>query len=348
MTIKYKCAECGAALNVKDELAGTRGSCPRCQAEFTVPAPEGQEQSWKEPAPARNAEGGKSGDLSDDDIERLLQQSGPTAASPESRLAVANHSDADGQDEEDLDEQPRRRKTEARADDDGFGEDEDDDDERERRRKKKRLAKAGAKKSDPAESASIARELMARGEKGATREDQREKRAGRPFGGRDRPDEEQGFAKQWGLYVGGGLLVIFLCYSFFSRSQLPTLAPVSGTVTLDGSPLPNAMVFFQPTSDSGQPNEKLGASAGETDERGQYTLLYANVEGTQFKGAVIGKHTVRIKKAHATKLDALPARYNFRTELKRDVEKGGKPIDFELTSSEGADEGHPLPGTTQQ
>ena len=26
MTIRYKCAECGAALNIKDELAGTRGS----------------------------------------------------------------------------------------------------------------------------------------------------------------------------------------------------------------------------------------------------------------------------------------------------------------------------------
>ena len=40
MTIRYKCEECGAALNIKDELAGTKGNCPRCQVEFIIPAPE--------------------------------------------------------------------------------------------------------------------------------------------------------------------------------------------------------------------------------------------------------------------------------------------------------------------
>ena len=41
MTIRYTCAECGAVLNIKEELAGTQGHCPRCQGEFTVPDAEG-------------------------------------------------------------------------------------------------------------------------------------------------------------------------------------------------------------------------------------------------------------------------------------------------------------------
>lgn len=37
MGIKFTCPACGAALNVKSELAGKRGRCPKCQAKITIP-----------------------------------------------------------------------------------------------------------------------------------------------------------------------------------------------------------------------------------------------------------------------------------------------------------------------
>ena len=37
MTIRFTCNECGSVLKIKDELAGTRGKCPKCKAEFIVP-----------------------------------------------------------------------------------------------------------------------------------------------------------------------------------------------------------------------------------------------------------------------------------------------------------------------
>jgi hypothetical protein len=42
MGIKFTCPACGGALNVKSELAGKRGRCPKCQAKITIPV-EGSE-----------------------------------------------------------------------------------------------------------------------------------------------------------------------------------------------------------------------------------------------------------------------------------------------------------------
>lgn len=38
MTIRYTCVECGSVLKIKDDLADTLGHCPKCKAEFRVPA----------------------------------------------------------------------------------------------------------------------------------------------------------------------------------------------------------------------------------------------------------------------------------------------------------------------
>src|SRR5277367_1465168 len=37
--ISFNCSQCGEKLKVKDELAGKKGKCPRCQHSVTVPAP---------------------------------------------------------------------------------------------------------------------------------------------------------------------------------------------------------------------------------------------------------------------------------------------------------------------
>jgi hypothetical protein len=67
-------------------------------------------------------------------------------------------------------------------------------------------------------------------------------------------------------------------------------APVSGVVTLDGTPYKNAIVSFQPLGDVGDQNPGRGSSA-LTDQNGRFTLM--TVDGQP--GAAVGKHRVRIQ-----------------------------------------------------
>ena len=67
------------------------------------------------------------------------------------------------------------------------------------------------------------------------------------------------------------------------------LAPVSGVVTLDGAPLADASVTFQPVAQGGI--DAGSGSYAKTDAEGRYTLR--TVTGDR-RGAVVGKHVVRI------------------------------------------------------
>src|SRR5262245_3421686 len=77
------------------------------------------------------------------------------------------------------------------------------------------------------------------------------------------------------------------------------VASVSGRVTLDGQPLPSAAVLFQPVAPEGNINPGPG-SYGITDEDGRYSMTLVGVES---KGAVVGKHKVRIAYHDATPQD---------------------------------------------
>src|SRR5436190_410017 len=68
------------------------------------------------------------------------------------------------------------------------------------------------------------------------------------------------------------------------------VAPVSGVITLDGKPLPNAHVAFQPEAGKGSINAGTGSS-GVTDASGKYTLRMADSDQV---GAVLGTHRVEI------------------------------------------------------
>jgi hypothetical protein len=67
------------------------------------------------------------------------------------------------------------------------------------------------------------------------------------------------------------------------------LVTVSGRVTLDGEPLANVRVGFQPASGKADPGP---GSAGVTEADGRYTLRV--VSASNKKGAVPGKHIVRM------------------------------------------------------
>lgn len=109
------------------------------------------------------------------------------------------------------------------------------------------------------------------------------------------------------------------------------VAPVSGTVTLDGQPLANALVSFYPQE------EGKRFSTGTTDAAGNYQLVYTNDQ----QGAAIGKHTVKITTATVQgeggpakpPKEKLPAKYNDQSELTAEVASGANNnTNFELQS----------------
>lgn len=113
------------------------------------------------------------------------------------------------------------------------------------------------------------------------------------------------------------------------NSDLPDLGRVTGKVTLDGRPLTDAMVTFQPSS--GRP------SVGRTDTEGQYVLDYMANQ----PGAKVGSHQVMIRKEVEAKSsqgetiykETLSPDYNQKTTLTAEVQPGPNDIDFSLSSS---------------
>jgi hypothetical protein len=102
---------------------------------------------------------------------------------------------------------------------------------------------------------------------------------------------------------------------------------VSGRVTLDGQPLPDALVQFSPVN-PGVP------SNGTTDRDGKYELYYTR----EHKGAEIGEHLVKVSTYRPGDPDAnppvpespekVPAKY--AAGEKHEVKAGRNTIDIEL------------------
>jgi hypothetical protein len=110
-----------------------------------------------------------------------------------------------------------------------------------------------------------------------------------------------------------------------SGDDLPR-EPVSGTVTLDGQPLPNGTISFIPVTGSG------GGGGTITDGKfsiareggpvpGSYTVaIYASAtQGEQTKPKMAGG----TRKESQLAKELIPAKYNANTELKAEIKKGG-------------------------
>ena len=104
---------------------------------------------------------------------------------------------------------------------------------------------------------------------------------------------------------------------------------MKGKVTLNGRPLEDATVKFQPTAAGGSP------SSGKTDADGQYELMST----FDTAGAMPGEHVVSIQTAETyfdeegnerEREERVPAKYNRQTELKRVVEPGTNTFNFDL------------------
>jgi hypothetical protein len=108
------------------------------------------------------------------------------------------------------------------------------------------------------------------------------------------------------------------------------LAPVNGTVTLDGKPVKGASVEFIPQAPGGS------VAYGTTDENGNYSMYF----GSSGTGAVVGRSLVRITSddqvsvggtSYARK-EVFPQKYNANSELFVDVVSGSNKFDFPCES----------------
>jgi hypothetical protein len=120
-------------------------------------------------------------------------------------------------------------------------------------------------------------------------------------------------------------------------------ARVSGRVTLNGKPLANATVSFQPISPE---NSSIAApgSTGKTNEKGEFTLIGLNGE----PGAWVGKHRVvitllapevgesdeRPPRGGWPQKEQVPEKYNNKSKETFDVPpEGTTSADFVLKST---------------
>jgi hypothetical protein len=115
------------------------------------------------------------------------------------------------------------------------------------------------------------------------------------------------------------------------------IVPVSGQVTLDGDPVAEATVSFEPVGEGNEPQLGPG-SFGVTDAEGRYTLETVD----RRRGAVVGEHRVTIStfraapdrsKMEVVREEEIPARYSGESELTFVVPpEGSEGADFELVS----------------
>ncbi len=346
MTIRYQCTECESVLKIRDDKAGQTAHCPKCTTKFVIPEPVDPES---EPATPESEPATPEPEPATPEPEPAAPEPEPAApesepAAPESEPAeneteAAPVADGDIGDTEDdamaflmeSGDVPIAPPSEATALDD----DEDDPppppprlspEERPLHRPPTR------KKAETEDTSSAAGALL------AASESARSAAANESESVEERPRIDMTEVKQLAIHkllpIVGGIAVIsgiffYLFSSMSSGAELPPLASVSGTITLDGKPLPDATVLFEPVIDETIAEQRqIGASVGRSNQQGVYTLAYPGGHD----GAVMGAHTVRINKTDVKGLETLAKKYHLRSQLKHEVKAGSNTIDLPLRS----------------
>ncbi|MCL2347621.1 MAG: DUF4198 domain-containing protein [Planctomycetaceae bacterium] len=91
-------------------------------------------------------------------------------------------------------------------------------------------------------------------------------------------------------------LLVFVLGCYPSGRNFPSQF-VEGIVTLDGKPVPKAIVTFQPKT----PTKESDVATGSTDNNGRFTLTSSN--GDPGKGALEGDYIVLVSLLKVTPLD---------------------------------------------
>ncbi len=365
MAIRYECEQCGSVLKINEERAGKPGKCPKCKTAFTVPQvdefpddsidlsdPE-QEQDITPPPIAKKGSSspedfdvddflsndpgppkGKSkssaklkSDLSDIDEDEPLSDEPPVAPKKKCKPSTKISSDDD---DEDSAFQIRRNEPKLTAPKKPTAPD-DDDDEKSSASQSRRPPVTGS----PATAANLASDLLAKsgkkGKKSAWGEMADEAKS-KPESEYDYTDLKDQLKKAIPLALGAIVLCVVLYKTVFSamgsKTYLPPLGQVTGTVTLNGQPVANAMIWFHPIQASGDKADKkkrASSSGGTTDAAGHYELQYVG----ETKGAVVGECHIAVE---APSRSDIPAKYlGASKSVTKTVKSGKQVIDLELS-----------------
>lgn len=114
--------------------------------------------------------------------------------------------------------------------------------------------------------------------------------------------------------------VLACCFGCGGVSDKPELGTVSGTVTLNGTPVVNVSVYFKP--DVGR------MSIGKTDAEGRYTAMYLIDE----EGVKVGPNRVWLEYAPDDLGPPIPEKYGFSSEVKMEVKPGDNVYDIKMDS----------------
>jgi hypothetical protein len=128
-------------------------------------------------------------------------------------------------------------------------------------------------------------------------------------------------------FCGGALIVVLVILAGCGGASM---GEVSGTVKVDGEPLKTGAILFVPVDGKTQ-------TAGGTIDGGSYSV---KVPVSVMKVSITAPKVVGYKKLYNTPdspkmpltAEALPAKYNERTELQLDVKPGTNAKDWELKS----------------
>jgi Carboxypeptidase regulatory-like domain len=143
---------------------------------------------------------------------------------------------------------------------------------------------------------------------------------------------------------------LFTATLLFTSGCGNDLTAVSGKVTMDGKPLPNAIVTFFPVKEG-------GSATGQTDDTGSYKLIGVLGEGLKPGSYKVAVTTAQTAVAESSDIDMnspeylalssgvgmesvmtkapkepIPAKYNSSTEIVKEITAGTTQIDLELTS----------------
>ena len=129
----------------------------------------------------------------------------------------------------------------------------------------------------------------------------------------------------------GYVLFVLVCGMSGCGGSGIALAPVRGRVTLDGRPVANAWVKFQPSKGRG--------SEARTNHDGVFELEYT----AERRGALLGAHKVEVGTREGNdalgnpinRPELIPARYNTESTLLASVVSGENVVDLELTLESG-------------
>jgi hypothetical protein len=154
-------------------------------------------------------------------------------------------------------------------------------------------------------------------------------------------------------FVPGALVIGLLAWGAYflanqivqGRAGVPDLGKVTGTVTYNGKPVPNAMIRFIPLGEDGKerPGHTMTAAIGMTDDKGHYSMLYVK----DAPGAAVGQNKVTIEATDSQGHQIFPQDYNRRSTQTRDVKKGSNEFNFDVKGADMASDGGGSSATAQ-